>query len=79
MRNKLRHLVTGGAGFLGSHLIDNLMKKEEYVICLDNLSTGDLKNINQWKENPFFEFIERDITEKYDLKVDFVWHFQSFL
>ena len=46
--NKLRNLVTGGAGFLGSHLIDKLMDKGEEVICIDNYSTGKKSNILHW-------------------------------
>ena len=44
----MKNLVTGGAGFLGSHLIDNLIKKNEQVICLDNYYTGTSKNIEKW-------------------------------
>lgn len=77
MGNQKRHLVTGGAGFLGSHLIDKLMRRKENVICIDNLSTGNLKNIHQWIDHPLFEFIHKDINNEFDLKVDFVWHLAS--
>jgi UDP-glucuronate decarboxylase len=60
-------LVTGGAGFLGSHLCDELVKKNK-VICLDNFSTGDEKNIDHLLSNPDFEFIKHDITEPIDLE-----------
>ena len=56
------HLVTGGAGFIGSHIIDSLMHSGEKVICLDNLSNGSLNNIKQWLNNDNFiyeKFIER--------------------
>lgn len=55
-------LVTGGAGFLGSHLCDALVK-EANVICVDNFSTGNVKNIEQLLQNPAFEFINHDITQ----------------
>ena len=44
----MRHLITGGAGFLGSHLVDRLMKSGEEVICLDNFFTGRKQNITHW-------------------------------
>ena len=52
-RPPLKHLVTGGAGFLGSHLVDRLMQKGEKVICLDNFFTGSRRNIAQWIQHPF--------------------------
>lgn len=59
-----RILVTGGAGFLGSNLCEALLKdKNNYVICLDNLFTGRLKNIEHLKENKNFEFLEADVME----------------
>ena len=73
--SKPRHLVTGGAGFLGSHLIDKLMKKGQEVICIDNYSTGNKRNISQWFNNPNFEFIRHDITEPIQIEVNHIWHF----
>ena len=61
MRKK-RVLVTGGAGFLGSHLCDRLLKDGNDVICLDNLFTGSKDNIRHLLANPYFEFIRHDIT-----------------
>lgn len=55
-------LVTGGAGFLGSHICDVLVK-EANVICVDNFATGNVKNIEHLLQNPFFEFINHDITQ----------------
>ncbi len=59
---KNRVLVTGGAGFLGSHLCDRLLKDGNDVICLDNLFTGSKDNIRHLLGNPYFEFIRHDIT-----------------
>ena len=56
-------IVTGGAGFLGSHLCEYLIKKGEKVICVDNLLTGNLKNIENIKNHPNFEFIQHDIID----------------
>ncbi len=69
-----RNLVTGGAGFLGSHLIDKLMKNGEEVICLDNYFTGTKTNIINWIDNPRFEVIRHDVTDKINLEVDKIWH-----
>ena len=70
----LRHLVTGGAGFVGSHLIDRLMAKGEEVICLDNYFTGRKDNIRHWIGHPNFELIRHDVTEPIRLEVDRIWH-----
>ena len=63
------NLVTGGAGFLGSHLIVHLLKKGEEVICIDNYSTGSKLNIEHWIGHPKFELIRHDIME-----VRKIWH-----
>ena len=68
------HLVTGGAGFLGSHLIDRLMEAGDEVICLDNYFTGRKANIARWIGHPRFELIRHDVTEPIKLEVDRVWH-----
>jgi len=70
----MRVLVTGGAGFLGSHLIDRLMKQGHDVICLDNFFTGHKRNIQHWMDNPYFELIRHDITEPIRLEVDQIYH-----
>jgi len=70
----MRILVTGGAGFIGSHLIDRLMAQEHEVICLDNFYTGHKRNILKWFDNPYFELIRHDITEPIKLEVDQVYH-----
>ena len=70
----MRILVTGGAGFIGSHLIDRLMKQGHDVICLDNFFTGHKRNILHWIDNPYFELIRHDITEPIRLEVDQIYH-----
>jgi UDP-glucuronate decarboxylase len=70
----MRVLVTGGAGFIGSHLIDRLMKQGHDVICLDNFFTGHKHNIRHWLDNPYFELIRHDITEPIRLEVDQIYH-----
>ena len=73
MKNKV-NLVTGGTGFLGSHLIEYLLKSGEEVISLDNNYTGNKKNITNFLDNPRFEFIRHDITLPIHLEVDKIWH-----
>ncbi len=70
----MRILVTGGAGFIGSHLIDRLMAANHDVICLDNFYTGHKRNIVHWMDNPYFEMIRHDITEPIRLEVDQIYH-----
>jgi UDP-glucuronate decarboxylase len=70
----MRILVTGGAGFIGSHLIDRLMEQGHEVICLDNFYTGARRNIVKWLGNPYFELIRHDITEPIRLEVDQIYH-----
>jgi len=72
--SSIRNLVTGGAGFLGSHLIDHLMKAGEEVICLDNFYTGTKRNVEHWIGNPCFELIRHDVTNPILLEVDRIWH-----
>jgi UDP-glucuronate decarboxylase len=70
----MRILVTGGAGFLGSHLVDRLMKSGQEVICLDNFYTGNKSNISQWLGHPNFELVRHDVTEPIRLEVDQIYH-----
>jgi len=67
-------LVTGGTGFLGSHLCEKLLDLNNYVICLDNNFTGNLQNIAHLRGNPHFEFIRHDITKEIFLEVDEIYH-----
>ena len=70
----MKILVTGGAGFIGSHLIDRLMNQGHEVLCLDNFYTGSKQNILKWLDNPKFELVRHDITEPIRLEVDQVYH-----
>jgi UDP-glucuronate decarboxylase len=70
----MRILVTGGAGFIGSHLIDRLMAQEHEVICLDNFYTGQKDNLLKWFDSPNFELIRHDVTEPIRLEVDQIYH-----
>ena len=61
---KKKVLITGGAGFVGSHLCERLLKKGYFVYCLDNLVTGKLENINHLIKQPNFELIQKNINER---------------
>ena len=72
-------LVTGGAGFLGSHLCDDLLSRGQRVICVDNLETGSLENIRHLKDGSNLRFEMLDITAHFEIDepVDFVYHMAS--
>ncbi len=67
-------LVTGGTGFIGSHLCEKLLAMKHYVICLDNNFTGCMENISHIRNNPNFEFIRHDIIDDIKLEVDQIYH-----
>lgn len=71
---KKKVLVTGGAGFLGSHLCERLLKEENEVICLDNYFTGQKENVVHLLENPYFELIRHDITMPFFIEVDEIYN-----
>jgi UDP-glucuronate decarboxylase len=71
---KKRILVTGGAGFLGSHLCERLLNEGNEVICLDNFFTGDKKNIEHLMDNHYFELIRHDVTFPISLEVDEIYN-----
>jgi dTDP-glucose 4,6-dehydratase len=75
----LTSVVTGGAGFLGSHLTDRLLSEGHRVIAIDNLTTGNIANIEHLANNRNFKFVYHDVTGCILLPdhVDFVWHFAS--
>lgn len=69
-----RTLVTGGAGFLGSHLIDRLIARGDEVLCVDNLFTGDKRNIDHLSGHPRFEFMRHDVCFPLFVEVDEIWN-----
>ena len=69
-----RVLVSGGAGFIGSHLCRRLINDGCYVICMDNLFTGSKRNIAQLMDHPNFEFVEHDVTLPYEIDVDEIYN-----
>ncbi len=71
----MENLVTGGLGFIGSHLAKKLIKNNEKVICIDNLETGSIINIGEIENHPNFNLIKHDISNPIELKVDRIWHF----
>ncbi len=71
---RTRALVTGGAGFLGSHLCERLLKDGKDVICLDNFFTGQKQNIANLMGNPFFEVVRHDVTFPYYVEVDEIYN-----
>ena len=72
LRKKI--LVTGGAGFVGSHLIDRLLQDGHEVICVDNYFTGQKQNIIHLMDNPYFEYIRHDITMPFFIEVDEIYN-----
>jgi UDP-glucuronate decarboxylase len=72
--SRKRILVTGGAGFLGSHLIDHLLEKGHEVLCVDNLFTGTKRNIEHLHTQPRFEFIRHDVTFPLFVEVDEIYN-----
>jgi len=79
MTKKKTVVVTGGAGFLGSHLCDRFLREDKKVICIDNLITGSMKNISHLKTVKDFEFIKHDVSKEIAVKgpVDYILHFAS--
>lgn len=75
----MKAVVTGGAGFLGSHLCDKLIETGNQVICIDNLLTGSMQNISHLKNNPNFKFINHDVVQSLpeDFLADQIYHLAS--
>ena len=69
-----RILITGGAGFVGSHLCERLLNEGNEVLCLDNYFTGAKKNIIKFLDNPYFEMVRHDVTESYYAEVDEIYN-----
>tara|TARA_B100000989_G_scaffold298896_1_gene290843 strand:+ start:1820 stop:2743 length:924 start_codon:yes stop_codon:yes gene_type:complete len=70
----LRNLVTGGAGFIGSHLIKQLLKEGQEVICIDNFFSGKEFNVKQFSDNSNYKFIFHDVVDPIELNVERIWH-----
>ena len=74
----MRIMITGGAGFLGSHLCDALLAGGHQVVCVDNFITGRARNIAHLKDDPRFQFIHHDVNMPFDCgHVDYIFHFAS--
>jgi dTDP-glucose 4,6-dehydratase len=75
----MKVIITGGAGFIGSHLCDRFLAEGDAVVCVDNFVTGSQANIAHLKKNPKFELIEHDISKPLEIegKVDYIFHFAS--
>jgi len=72
--NRKRILVTGGAGFIGSHLIDRLLERGHDILCVDNLFTGAKRNIEHLRSHPHFEFLRHDVTFPLHVEVDEIYN-----
>ncbi|MFW6217571.1 MAG: UDP-glucuronic acid decarboxylase family protein [Verrucomicrobiota bacterium] len=70
----MRILITGGAGFLGSHLCDRLLAQGHEVICMDNFFTGRKRNVRHLRDNPNFELMRHDVTDPFKVEVDQIYN-----
>ena len=69
--------MTGGAGFIGAHLINKLIRNNEKVICIDNFETSSILNLKKWENNHNFQLIKHDIVTPMEFEVDRIWHLAS--
>ena len=67
-------LITGGAGFIGSHLCKKLLSKENKIFCLDNFYTGSRQNIKPFLSNPNFQLLEKDMIEIFEIEADYIFN-----
>src|ERR1700676_1713565 len=73
----LKIVVTGGAGFIGSHLCTRLLDEGHSVLCVDNLITGSERNIEPLRNNPRFAFVQQDVTKPFDFTANAIFHLAS--
>nr|BBH95633.1 dTDP-glucose 4,6-dehydratase [Thermogemmatispora argillosa] len=73
----MRVVVTGGAGFIGSHLCKRLLETGHYVLCVDNLITGSARNIAELRHHPHFTFLYHDVTQPFAFEADAIFHLAS--
>ncbi len=73
----LKTIVTGGAGFIGSHLCQRLLAEGHDVLCVDNLLTGSLQNIEEFLNHPQFRFLQHDVTQPFQAEADAIFHLAS--
>src|SRR5215212_3001446 len=74
---RMRLLVAGGAGFIGSHLCERLLDRGDEVVCVDNLLTGSLGNVAHLRDRTGFSIIEHDVTRPLDVAADAIFHLAS--
>jgi UDP-glucuronate decarboxylase len=74
VRRRKRALVTGGAGFLGSHLCERLLADGRQVTCVDNFFTGEVDNISHLLSNPLFELLRHDVCDPLKIEVDEIYN-----
>ncbi len=79
MPNRKRVVVTGGAGFIGSHIVEQLLERELHVVCIDNFLTGSKENIEEFTADRNFDFVKHNVTKFTDIegRVDYVLHLAS--
>jgi nucleoside-diphosphate-sugar epimerase len=73
----LKIIVTGGAGFIGSHLCARLLHEGHQVVCVDNLITGSMQNIESLRNSPLFTFLQHDVTQPFSCEADAIFHLAS--
>src|SRR6266849_4119170 len=73
----LKIVVTGGAGFIGSHLCARLLEDGHSVLCVDNLITGSARNIEALRTHPHFSFLQHDVTQPFTFEADAIYHMAS--
>ena len=73
----MKVVVTGGAGFIGSHLCARLLEEGHHVLCVDNLITGSIQNIASLRHQPNFSFLQHDVTQPFEFETEAIFHMAS--